>query len=31
LWKAQVYFALAKYRAGVASDFADEQNRLVTT
>ena len=28
--KAQCCFALAKPRAGVASDFVDEQNRLVT-
>jgi hypothetical protein len=31
LRKAQPYFALAKWRAGVASEFSDEKIRLVTT
>ncbi len=31
LSEAQLCFALAKQRAGVASEFADEQTRLVTT
>ena len=31
MWKAQRCFALAKPRAGVASEFADGQTRLVTT
>lgn len=30
-WKAEPYFALAKWRAGVATEASDDEPRVVTT